>query len=1118
MVAVGRPVLRDTIYKQADRTDARVDKLERFQPAAGTGGGPGGDAAGDLQGTWPTLIIKQFAVTALKIANRTIDKTKIALGTLTDAEVDPVNKDGAAGTPSMRTLGTGAQQAAAGNDARLSDARAPLAHTHPQADIIGLVAALAGKEDAASLSPDVKALLASLASGDKIAWENATGDFVEMWGEEVAGNPAYTGDGTAAGANGRFYGPFTGDFTLVARRSNWYNTNGSPRIGFEVDQGGGNYSTIGIYEMQNWTGGRFLSPSVWNQAGMVTDYNDFAGDHVWIKIVRSGNTVYFYAYDADPDVAGSTPVWSYTRNLTTSEQTLFGVAGYLSVRDTADWDNIRISGVSYAKRTLWAAVTSQAGVRTTKRLLWYDGSTLKSDWLLGDAAIGGDLTGTILLPAIKDGVITDVKVAAANKDGTAGTPSMRTLGTGAQQAAAGNHIHDDRYYTETEADARFAPIGSGGGGGSGSPVINPGAAGTITQVIGPVAAGDAATGVTGRSGQFTSYGGKVKLDVALSAYTTAGGNSTLSVNVLVDGVVVGTLKEFTNENASHKPLIGEFVLAGLAAGDHTVTFTHGANTLSNNDDYVSVTTIETGTGGSAVPIEAWHDVPDSAMSNGVTNYQQVSYRKTNGIVSMRGMLRYPDAGLAANTLIFTLPIGYRPAQATEIPIRTNFSPNTFYALRINPDGSVRVSAEAGWPSGSPTVTYLSNVNFAVDQDSLTVASIQPEAWREIGASGQPPFQNGFSNYDPPNFTTAAFFRDVSGVVHIKGTVVNAASNLNSLATGTIFTLPAGYRPSRITDIVLPANNAYGQIRIYPTGEVFCALGNSSFLELDGITLRADDYTAPGVAVGGDGIGDRLQPGVMGGGDLAMTVTDTGHVSIAAGTVWVRSSSGFMTRINKALPTSLAVPVAATGRLDQVVIDSSGTLSVLAGTVDSGVPTLDNRNGAATVPPGSQVLFDLLVTSGGVTAVNSRDRRPWARGFYDTLQFINEAGDFTSNSAGWTVIDAVRLALRCEFSGNNPVRVKLQGFYTSGGFMELRLWPSVYEAGSAFRDGGPVRFEHEIVNPTPPAGSSLIVPQWHSLGGAMALKKSGGADGGGSNYRLVFEVEEIIRQHANNGVV
>jgi hypothetical protein len=44
----------------------------------------------------------------------------------------------AAGTPSLRALGTGAQQACAGNDGRLSDARTPVAHTHPVGEVIGL--------------------------------------------------------------------------------------------------------------------------------------------------------------------------------------------------------------------------------------------------------------------------------------------------------------------------------------------------------------------------------------------------------------------------------------------------------------------------------------------------------------------------------------------------------------------------------------------------------------------------------------------------------------------------------------------------------------------------------------------------------------------------------------------------------------------------------------------------------------------------------------------------------------------------------------------------------------------------------------------------------------------
>jgi hypothetical protein len=41
--------------------------------------------------------------------------------------------------------------------------------------------------------------------------------------------------------------------------------------------------------------------------------------------------------------------------------------------------------------------------------------------------------------------INDSHVAAANKDGNAGAYSLRTLGTGAQQAAAGNHHHNATY-------------------------------------------------------------------------------------------------------------------------------------------------------------------------------------------------------------------------------------------------------------------------------------------------------------------------------------------------------------------------------------------------------------------------------------------------------------------------------------------------------------------------------------------------------------------------------------------------------------------------------------------------------------------------------------------------
>ncbi|MBW2691000.1 MAG: hypothetical protein JRE57_00020 [Deltaproteobacteria bacterium] len=64
--------------------------------------------------------------------------------TLTDAEIAAANKDGVAGTASMRTLGTGAQQATAGTDARLSDARTPTSHAASHQDGGGDEVSVAG--------------------------------------------------------------------------------------------------------------------------------------------------------------------------------------------------------------------------------------------------------------------------------------------------------------------------------------------------------------------------------------------------------------------------------------------------------------------------------------------------------------------------------------------------------------------------------------------------------------------------------------------------------------------------------------------------------------------------------------------------------------------------------------------------------------------------------------------------------------------------------------------------------------------------------------------------------------------------------------------------------------
>jgi hypothetical protein len=108
-------------------------------------------------------------------------------------------------------------------------------------------------------------------------------------------------------------------------------------------------------------------------------------------------------------------------------------------------------------------------------------------------------------------------------------------------------------------------------------------------------------------------------------------------------------------------------------------------------------------------------------------------------------------------------------------------------------------------------------------------------WHYIGGSGEPAFLNGWANVGTAD--TLARFKKVNGIVYVQGRVTRAAGASNT----SIFTLPAGYRPSNETEFAVrgPAATDLGFIWCRPGGTVAQWAPTWATLWLDGVIFPAD---------------------------------------------------------------------------------------------------------------------------------------------------------------------------------------------------------------------------------------------------------------------------------------
>jgi hypothetical protein len=170
--------------------------------------------------------------------------------------------------------------------------------------------------------------------------------------------------------------------------------------------------------------------------------------------------------------------------------------------------------------------------------------------------IPGSLGGSDLAP----GTVTAANVAAANNDGTPGTPSLRTLGTGPQQAASGN-------------DPRLAK----GVVGANQYVFH-GPLTTATQSFTVNKAGDLLLiSWSGTGFRNSAQGpGVAYIQLSVDGRSTVNGFSWMYINNLVEHLTFPTR---------------ESVWTGLSPGIHTIGFV-GSDVATDDQDIYFATIVE----------------------------------------------------------------------------------------------------------------------------------------------------------------------------------------------------------------------------------------------------------------------------------------------------------------------------------------------------------------------------------------------------------------------------------------------------------------------------------------------------------------------------------------------
>jgi hypothetical protein len=177
--------------------------------------------------------------------------------------------------------------------------------------------------------------------------------------------------------------------------------------------------------------------------------------------------------------------------------------------------------------------------------------------------------------------------------------------------------------------------------------------------------------------------------------------------------------------------------------------------------------------------------------------------------------------------------------------------NAVTTAKIKREAVTAAKVKKGTLTGAQiNASTLGTVPVADSAKSAIVANSLPpaEPWHEVGAPGEPVFQNGWEDEGPGNIPVG-FYKDQLGIVHLRG-----AMKAPSTSEQSIFKLPPGFRPTPNKDSIFTGYCVAGTLcGSWSEERIDVAGGNSEHPEVSGTVLAS-----PAKLVSLDGITFRAE--------------------------------------------------------------------------------------------------------------------------------------------------------------------------------------------------------------------------------------------------------------------